>query len=192
MPVKGNQKCLYADIQCLFQLSSETLAFAALHEDLQAHFYTHTSVEKAHGFITTRTLTTSTSLTDYLTWPGLAQVYEYRCQRQHTRTGKTTHQTQYGITGTSPQQASAERLLKLRRGHWRIENLSHRRRDVIFGEDASQVCSGNIPQVMAALRNSVLTLLRVSGYTQIAKTLRYFATHPWQALNLIQNTKYQN
>ena len=192
MPVKGNQKCLYADIQCLFQLSSETLAFAALHEDLQAHFDTYTSVEKAHGFITTRTLTTSTSLTDYLTWPGLAQVYEYRCQRQHTRTGKTTHQTQYGITSLSPQQASAERLLKLQRGHWTIENLSHRTRDMIFGEDASQVRSGNIPQVMAALRNSVLTPLRVSGYTQIAKTLRYFATHPWQALNLIQNIKYEN
>ena len=63
---------------------------------------------------------------------------------------------------------------------------------MIFGEDASQVRSGNIPQVMAALRNSVLTLLRVSGYTQIAKTLRYFATHPWQALNLIQNIKYEN
>ena len=43
--------------------------------------------------------------------------------------------------------ASAERLLKLRRGHWTIENLSHRRRDVIFGEDASQVRSGNIPFV---------------------------------------------
>ena len=133
IPVKGNQKCLSADIQCLFQLSSETLAFAALHEDLQALFDTYTSVEKADGFIRTRTLTTSTSLTDYLTLPGLAQVYEYRCQRQHTRMGKTTHQTQYGITSLSPQQASGERLLKLRRGHWRIENLSHRRRDVIFG-----------------------------------------------------------
>ncbi|MDE0555662.1 MAG: transposase [Candidatus Poribacteria bacterium] len=89
-------------------------------------------------------------------------------KRKHTRTGKITHQTQYGISSLPPEQASAEDLLTLRRGHWTIENLSHRTRDVIFAEDASQVRCGNIPHVMAALRNTVLTLLRISGHTQIA------------------------
>ena len=40
---------------------------------------------------------------------------------------------------------------------------------------------------MTVLRNTVLTLLRVSGHTQIAKALRFFAAHPWQALNIIEN-----
>ncbi|RKU09983.1 ISAs1 family transposase, partial [Candidatus Poribacteria bacterium] len=163
-----------------------------LHTDADAHLDAYTMVEKAHGFITTRTLKASTLLNDYLTWPGLAQVYEYRSERKHTRTGEITHQTQYGITSLTPEEASAERLLKLRRGHWTIENLSHRTRDVIFHEDASQVRCGNIPQVMAALRNSVLTLLRASGYTEIAKSLRYFAANPWQALGILKKVRYEN
>ena len=88
--------------------------------------------------------------------------------------------------------ASAEGLLALRQGHWTIENLSHRTRDVSFGEDASQVRCGNIPQVMVALRQTVLTLLQVSGHTQIAKALRFFAAHPWEALNIIQKRKLEN
>lgn len=199
MPVKANQKHLYLDIQQLFEPLSEieTTAveerrFRNLHTDAGADLDTYTTVEKAHGFITTRTLKASTLLNDYLTWPGLAQVYEYRCERKHTRTGEITHQTQYGITSLIPKAASAKRLLKLRRGHWTIENLSHRTRDVIFDEDASQVRCGNIPQVMAALRNGVLTLLRASGYTEIAKSLRYFAANPWHALELLKKVRYEN
>ena len=203
LPVKANQKQTYQDIKHLFESETpqnrhtdrhayNTLAFETLHQEADADTQTFSCVEKAHGFITTRTLTTSTLLNSYLHWPGLAQVYEYRSQRKHTRTGKITHQTQYGITSLTPQQASAERLLALRRGHWTIENLSHRTRDVIFAEDASQVRSGNIPHVMATLRNTVLTLLRISGHTQIAKALRFFAAHPWDALKLIQKQNTDN
>ena len=203
LPVKANQKQTYQDIKHLFEPETpqnqhtdtdayNRPAFETLHQEADADTQTFSRLEKAHGFITTRTLTTSTLLNTYLHWPGLAQVYQYRSERKHTRTGKITRHTQYGITSLPPEKASAERLLTLRRGHWTIENLSHRTRDVIFGEDASQVRSGNIPQVMAALRNTVLTLLRVSGYTQIAKALRFFAAHPWQALNLIQKQKTDN
>ena len=72
-----------------------------------------------------------------------------------------------------------------------IENLSHRTRDVLLGEDASQVRCGNSPQVMAALRNTVLTVLRICGYTHI-ETFRFFAAHPEEALKIIQNTKTDN
>ena len=41
-----------------------------------------------------------------------------------------------------------------------IENRLHYVRDVTLGEDASQVRTGAAPQVMAALRNVVLGLLR--------------------------------
>ena len=156
----------------------QTRTFETMHHEAEAHTDTASDVEKAHGYITTRTLTTSTLLNEHLTWPGLAQVYEYRSERKHTRTGKITHHVQFGITSLPPQQASAERLLQFRRGHWAIENLSHRTRDVLLGEDASQVRCGNIPQVMAALRNTVLTLLRICGHTHIAKAFRFFRRTP--------------
>ena len=172
LPVKANHKQTYQDIKHLFEpqpppktdvdpQAYQARTFETLHHEAEAHTDTTCVVEKAHGYITTRTLTTSTVLNEHLTWPGLAQVYEYRSERKHVRTQKITHHVQYGITSLSPHQASAERLLQLRRGHWAIENLSHRTRDVLLGEDASQFRCGNSPQVMAALRNTVLTLLRI-------------------------------
>ena len=203
LPVKANQKLTYQDIQCLFEPESppkndvdpqayQARIFETLHHEAKAHTDTASTVEKAHGYITTRTLTTSTLLNEHLTWPGLAQVYEYRSERKHIRTQKITHQVQYGITSLSPHQATAKRLLQIRRGHWAIENLSHRTRDVLLGEDASQVRCGNIPQVMAALRNTVLTLLRICGYTHIAKAFRFFAARSTEALKIIQKTETDN
>ena len=192
MPVKANQKSLLDDIRTLLEplpsaitASEQTEALKKTHAALGAHLDTHETIEKGHGWIQTYTLTVSTALTDYLAWPGLAQVYQYRCERTHTRTGKTTHWIQYGITNLPPEDGSAARLLTLRCGHWAIENLAHRTRDMLFGEDASQVRCGSIPQVMCALRNAVISLLRTSGYTEIAYSLRYFAAYPEQALKLI-------
>ena len=56
---------------------------------------------------------------------------------------------------------------------------------MLFGEDASQVRYGNIPQTMCALHNAVISLLRISGYAKIAWALRYLAAHPEQVLKLI-------
>ena len=194
MPVKKNQKSLYNSIRKVFEplpsvqtASDHTKTLKKAHEALGSHLDTYKIVEKGHGWIQTRTLTSSTALTDtdYVKWPGLAQVYQYRTKRINTKTGKKTYMTQYGITSLTPKQACAERILTLRRGHWSIENLSHRTRDMLFGEDASQVRCGNIPQVMATLRNTVISLMRTSGYTEIAHTLRHFAANPEQALKLI-------
>ncbi len=136
-------------------------------------------------------MTISTALTDYVKWSGLAQVYQYRTERIHAKTGKKTYQIQYGITSLTLQCASAQRLMKLRRGHWAIENLSHRTRDILFGEDVSQARCGNIPQVMCTLRNAIISLLRTSGNTEIAYALRHFAAHLDQALKLIGiNSEY--
>jgi hypothetical protein len=71
------------------------------------------------------------------------------------------------------------------RGHWHIENKSHGVRDVTFDEDRSQVRCGSIPQVMAALRNTAMGLLRWAGHTNIAAACRRLAAQPAQALALI-------
>ena len=105
MPVKANQKSLLDDIRTLFEpvpsaktTTEQIKTLKKIHDALGAHTDTYQTIEKGHGWIQTRTLTASTALTDYMKWPGLAQVYQYRCERKHTRTGKITHQTQSGIT----------------------------------------------------------------------------------------------
>ena len=66
-----------------------------------------------------------------------------------------------------------------------IENKSHWVRDVTFDEDRSQVRCGNIPHMMAALRNTAIGLLRWAGHTNIAAACRRLAAQPAQALALI-------
>lgn len=111
----------------------------------------------------------------------------FRLERQVIlkKTGEVREEVVAGVTSLEPERADAARLLALGRGHWTIENRSHWVRDVTFDEDRSQVRCGNIPQVMAALRNTVVGLMRWAGYTNMAAACRRFAAQPQAALHLI-------
>jgi predicted transposase YbfD/YdcC len=101
------------------------------------------------------------------------------------KTGEVRDEIVAGVTSLTREHADAGRLLALVRGHWQIENQSHWVRDVTFDEDRSQVRCGNIPQVMAALRNTVIGLMRGAGQTNIAASCRRFAAQPESALKLL-------
>lgn len=62
-------------------------------------------------------------LEKYLDWPGAVQVFQIH--RVRRLPGKVEQETVYGVTSLSPQQADAERLQQLVRGHWEIENRLH-------------------------------------------------------------------
>ena len=119
-------------------------------------------------------------------WPGLAQVFELGRHVIIQKTGEERVEVVYGVTSLRPERATPGRLLELVRGHWQMENKSHWVRDVTFEEDRSQVRCGNIPQVMAALRNTTMGLLRWAGHTNIAAACRRLAAQPLQALALIR------
>jgi hypothetical protein len=121
----------------------------------------------------------------YSDWPGLAQVFELGRYVLTPQTTEERVEVVYGVTSLSPERGTPERLLALVRGHWQIENKSHWVRDVTFDEDRSQVRCGNIPQVMAALRNTAIGLLRWAGYSNMAAACRRFAAQPDLALTLI-------
>ena len=91
----------------------------------------------------------------------------------------------YAITSLPPGRADAARLLELWRGHWGIENRLHWVRDVVFGEDLSQVRTGSAPQLLAALRNLVAGMLRLCGVKNISAALRHYSWKPWETLTLI-------
>jgi hypothetical protein len=86
--------------------------------------------------------------------------------------GKERREVAYAITSVGPEGAGAAELLGWWRGHWGIENRLHWVRDVTFGEDGSRIRTDAAPQVMAALRNAAVSLLRLLGATNIAEALR--------------------
>ena len=55
-----------------------------------------------------------------------------------------------------------------------------------FGEDLSRIRTGAAPQVMATLRNLVISLHRLAGATNIAKAIRYHARDALRPLHLLK------
>ena len=130
-----------------------------------------------------RRLWASTALNEYLDWPGLAQVCCVERVRRHKR--KEPVERAYAITSLSPERADAARLLELWRGHWGIENQVHWVRDEVFGEDRSRVRTGSAPQLLAAMRNLVMGMLRLTGARNLSAALRRYGWKPWETLTLI-------
>src|SRR4029450_7260340 len=175
MVVKENQPQLLDDIETVFALPPMPGERRTAAETL----------DLGHGRIEQRGLRTSDVLMGYSDWPGLAQVFRLERQVIIKKTGGGREEGVAGVTSLGPERADAARLLALVRGQWQIENRSHCVRDVTFDEDRSQVRCGNIPQVMAALRNPVIGLIRWAGHTNIAAACRRFAAQPQAALHLI-------
>ena len=139
------------------------------------------TIEKSHGRIETRRIETTASLRDLLApeWKGVAQVC--RITRERIIGGTTTIETVCAITSLKPEQASPARLLALSRAHWAIENRLHYVRDVSCREDQARTRVGNAPQVLAACRNTALTLLRRMGL-KIVEGFEHFAEYRAEAI----------
>ena len=98
--------------------------------------------------------------------------------------GKQSYQKVYGLTNLSPQEADAQKILSLNRGHWSVENKSHWVRDVVYREDHSQIRVGVLPQVMAIFRNLAIALIKTSGQS-VTKANRLYATNHCLSLELL-------
>jgi predicted transposase YbfD/YdcC len=146
---------------------------------------TDETLDVGHGRIEERSIVVSDALIGYSDWPGLSQVFQLTRRTLIKKTGKVREETVYGVTSLTAKEASPSRLMEIIRCHWHIENRYHWVRDVTFGEDNSHVHCENAPQVMAALRNTVIGLMRSIGKTNIAAACRKFAAQPEKALELI-------
>ena len=152
----------------------------ARQEDLQ----TATTHDKGHGRLETRTIETLTQLPPSLSWPGAQQIC--RLTRQRTLNGKTSLEIVLAITSLTRLRADAAKLLELSRQHWSIENRLHYVRDVSMGEDDCRVRSGQAPQLLAALRNLVIGLIRQrTRHKSVPAAARRFIADPFAALALI-------
>jgi len=140
------------------------------------------TVGKDHGRIETRTLQATSSLTAYLApaWPGQAQVC--RITRYRRIRGVESIETAYAITSLTAAEADADKLLALSRSHWGIENRLHHVRDVSCGEDQCRTRARAAPQVLAAFRNTALTIAKRLGRKPV-EALEHFAEHRQQVLN---------
>jgi predicted transposase YbfD/YdcC len=177
MVVKKNHPQMYAELALFFELPG------LLADD--EHYDRCRTVSKGHGRIETRTLECLSGSCPEWQWPDAAQVLRRTCVRLERTKGKCTSTVSYAITSLTFNEARAAELELLWRGHWTIENRKHYVRDVTLGEDRQQMHTGHAPQVLAALRNTLIDLWRARGWTNIADAVRDTAASVQQALSFI-------
>ena len=166
LTVKANQKSLYAQLKALPWASMPAV----------------TRTDRGHGRRVTRTIKV-VDVPAWIEFGGARQVAQLR--RTVTRKGRRTVEIVYLITSADARDAPPAILAAWVQSHWEIENRLHWVRDVTFDEDRSQIRTGNAPRIMAALRNTVITLLRLDGHQNIAAALRHHARNTDRPINLL-------
>lgn len=168
--VKGNQPSLHAQVAALPWRAVPQ----ATRDD-----------GRGHGRREIRTLKMLTVATG-IGFPHAAQALQIRRRRRRLDQPKRfTTETVYAITSLRVHQASPAQLAAWIRGHWSIENKLHWVRDVTYDEDRSQIRTRTGPQVMAALRNAAIGILRIAGVTNIAAANRHHARDSTRPLTLL-------
>ena len=119
-------------------------------------------IDKGHGRLERREVRTSGELEGYSDFPGLKQVVAVKKEVVRLKTGEVSESTQYGITSLCAEQAGTERLLRLMRGHWGIENGLFHVRDSSFREDRQVFQSHRSGTVASLLRAAALNLCGVA------------------------------
>ncbi len=180
--VKGNQPQLLQDLQDWFAPTVQLLpGMGCPPKD----FRSATATNKGHGRLEVRTFTTSSQLNDFLDWPFLKQVFQLERTITIFKTKKTRHETIYGITSFSAEQASPSQLLDMLRSYWHIENSLHYPRDVSLHEDQTRFKKHAAAHNMAILNNLVLALIAKSDFPFVPPARRFFSAHPDHALALL-------
>ena len=179
--VKDNQASLRADIEALFEIEEGKTGLKAIGND----FKKAESLDKQHGRLEQRRITTSSMLAGEVDWPGLKQVFKIEREVEELSSGKKHSEVSYGVTSLSSEQANAEKLLGMVRRHWMIENGLHYRRDWTLREDYCRLRIGDAAQAMAVINNLVVGLALRQGFKYLPDARRKYNAQPLEGLKLI-------
>ncbi|HUY46393.1 MAG TPA: ISAs1 family transposase [Streptosporangiaceae bacterium] len=145
----------------------------------------HASYDKGHGRIELRSIWVTPHVAG-IGFPGVFQAYRIHRQTFDLYWNQIREpETVYGISTWTLWQASAAGILAANRGHWGIENREHYVRDRTFDEDRSQIRTGSSPQVMATIKNTAISILRLIGCPNIADGMEKLSRRPQHVLDLL-------
>ncbi len=138
-------------------------------------------MDKAHGRLESRTIeSVEHSFSD---WPEIKQIYHIERKRELRTHCSVEHV--YGVTSLTQEEAGAEKLLKLNRNHWHIENKLHHVRDMTFREDQSRIRHKGKVQIMCAIRNTVIALVALAGFANVMEAIETFGEQREKALLML-------
>ena len=158
LTVKGNQPTLLKDIELYFQNRQEPDYIDCTPPD--------------HGRIEIRKIWTTTELNDYVDFPHVGQAFVVERHRTDKKTGNYSCEAAYGVTSQSPQEADAEKILAINRGHWSIENSCHYIIDWNYDEDRGRISKGYGPENITRLRRFAVGLIKSKTVSSVPQKMR--------------------
>ena len=144
-----------------------------------------------HGRIEIRKIWTTCKLNKYLSFPHVGQAFVIEREFTDKKTGKISHDIAYGITSRQKDEADAERILKVNRGHWTIENSCHYILDWTFDEDRSRIRTGYGPENMSRLRKFAIGLIKSKKLVRksVAQKMRQLSFNVRVVFDYLKMTK---
>jgi predicted transposase YbfD/YdcC len=143
----------------------------------------HSATDRGHGRTVRRSLWTAAA-GESIGFPHAAQVIRIRRDTPGIDGALIAKEIVHAATSLDAIRGTPEALAALARGQWAIEAV-HWIRDTAYREDHSTGYAGDGPQVMATLRNTAISLLRLAGITAIARTLQSFSRDRTRILSVI-------
>jgi len=113
------------------------------------------------------------------------QVIELERAVTHKRSGKETRGRRWFITSLEAKDGDRERLARLIRQHWVVENNIHWLKDAVMKEDQTRQRNANAAQALGLLRTALLAPVRKAGHTSLTQATENFAANKWRALKIV-------
>ena len=151
LALKGNQGTLRDDVE-LFATDQKTSGYA------DTMISVDQTVDGDHGRIETRRVTVVHDiawLRERHQWPGLKGVVIVESQREIGP--KTERETRYYVTSST---LRADKLGRVVRDHWAIENSLHWVMDMTFRDDECRIRTQNAPENIVTLKHMAANLAR--------------------------------
>jgi predicted transposase YbfD/YdcC len=144
---------------------------------------------EGHGRSETRRIWTTPDLKDYLNFPNVEQAFKIERIFRNKKTGKVSEETVFGITSRSEDEADAEKILQIVRGHWSIENSCHYILDWNYDEDRSKIRTGYGPENMTCLRRLAISIIKSKNVSSVAQKMRQLSFNTRAVLDYLKITK---
>ncbi len=156
--LKGNQGNLHDDVKTFFT-SSLAPAVASV------------SYEGEHGRIETRTIRATADsawLQERHNWHGLQSIIAVTAKRESA--DKVTEETRYFISSLDAH--DSQRLERVVRAHWSIENNLHWALDIAFDEDRNRTRKGHSAANLAVIRHIALNLIKAEKTSKVGVKIK--------------------
>ena len=129
------------------------------------------------------------SSTATLTFPHVGQAFVIERHSTEKKSGLSSCEIAYGITSRTPEQADPQRVLKVNRGHWTIENSCHYILDWNYDEDRSRIRTGYGPENITRLRRFAIGVIKSKGVRSVAQKMRELTRNVRLVFDYLRMTK---